>query len=104
RWHGAVERRGRLLLRRTESARWTDAAAQGPVHGGTDPAVCGRNARTGALREGARVHRAPRLVPQLSTRSGGARVAMERAGKGRAQAAVAPARQPDEVAAPPDAR
>ena len=90
--HRPVERRGRLLLRRAQSARRTDAAAQGAVDGRADPAVCGRDARAGALREGSGVHRAPRLVSQLSARSGGARVAMERARERGAAAAVAAAR------------
>src|SRR5262249_43024651 len=85
-------------------ARWTDAPAKGPVDGGTDPAVCGRNARAGALRESTRVYRSTRLVPQLSTGPRCTCVQMEGARKGRAQAAVAPARQPDEEATPPDAQ
>ena len=46
--HGAVERRGRLLLRRAQSAGRPDAAAQGAVDGRADPAVRGGDARAGA--------------------------------------------------------
>ena len=102
--HGPVERGGRLLLRRAQSAGRPDAAAQGAVDGRADPAVRRRNARARALRQGAGLHRAARLVSQLSARSGGAGVALERAGKGRAAAAVAAARQPHEEAAAPHAR
>src|SRR5436309_2503285 len=97
--------RGRwLLLRRAQSARWTDDAAQSAVHGRADPALRRRNARAGALCQGAGLHRASRLVSQLSTRSRGAGVALERAGKRRTPAVVAAPGQSHEEAASPNAR
>src|SRR5436190_17675235 len=97
--------RGRwFLLRRAQSAGRADAAAQTAVDGRADPALCRRDARAGALCQGAGLHRASRLVSQLSPGSRGPGVALERAGKGRTPAVVAAPGQSDEEAASPNAR
>src|SRR5205823_6065584 len=98
-----VGQRGRVLLRRAVPAGGHEHSAEGAVDGGADPAVRGGGAGFGAAVEGAGVHGAAGVVPELPAGPGEARVAVARAGQVRHEAAVAAARAPDEVPAAADA-
>ena len=65
----ALERGGRLLLRRAPHARRAAGSPEGAIDGGPDPAVRGRDPGAGAARTSPGVQAAARLVHRASARS-----------------------------------